>query len=193
MLEPGNVSVAAPYVITGKTGTLTARSAADPLWTLVNLGRPNDVGTMLNVPIYVSQIRMKYAQTTQTAALAIAFEIHKVGVTAQRTTGTAAKTVIPTSRKTSGYPAIPATEVNAWVAGTDATGGGTIVVADTNSPFDVCCIGGGAATIPLGSESVWMPSDLCPLIIEKGEGLEVRVIQHNGTGVFFCAVDFLRQ
>jgi len=188
-LDAGNVSVAAPYVIAGKTGVLTARSAGDPLFTLVNLGRLFE-GVLKSVPLYVSQVRMKYIPTTAGTS-ACAFEIHECLVTAQRTTGTAAKTVTPTNRKRNTYPTIPATEVNAWVAGTDATGGGTIVIDDTNSPFDMT--DGGAGTLELGSTSIWRPMDMVPLTIEQGRGMEVRAAQHDGTGILYVAVDFLRQ
>lgn len=194
MLEPGNVSIASPCFITGKTGTLTARAAADPIATLVNLGRLKDTDVaasgLLNVPIYVSQIRLKYVPLTAPTT-GIAFEIHKATVATQRTTGTTAKTVQAFRRKTSGYAPIPTTEINMWIAGTDATGGGSVTVLDVNSPFDFMSLGGGTAQE--GSESIWRPADLCPLFVEQGEGLEVRAVQHTGTGILFVGIDFLRQ
>lgn len=185
MIEPGNVSIASPYYISGLTlATLTGVAAGAPVFTLVNLGRkklqPDPADPLINVPIYVSQVRLKFPLA---AAGTAAFTVSKVTVTAQRTTGTGATQKLATLRKSTGYPPIPATEINAWCAGSDATGGGTIVVQ--GDPFDMT--DGTFGTF-------WTPADLCPIILEQGEGIEVRsAVAMTATGPLLSVVDFLRQ
>jgi hypothetical protein len=137
----------------------------------------------------VSQIRMKYIPVTLPAGNGVAFEVYKTTVTAQRNAGAGAKTVVPTPRKTTGYPSIVAAEVNMFVAAAAAITGGTIVVQ--GDPFDMMALGGG--TTLGGAESIWTPSDLVPLSLEAGEGAEVRATQFSGTGILLVVFDFLRQ
>lgn len=191
MLDPGNVIVSAPYFISGKTGTLTGLAAGDAVASLQNLGRVDLIGggSLIPAPMRLSQIRMKYIPVTTPAANGVAFEVFKTTVTAQRSAGAGSKTVAPTPRKTIGYNAIVAAEINMFVAGTAAITGGTIVVQ--GDPFDMMALGGG--TTLGGAESVWTPSDLVPLSLEAGEGAEVRATQFSGTGIFLVVFDFLRQ
>lgn len=191
MLDPGGVIVCAPYFISGKTGTLTGLAAGDAVASLQNLGRTDVIGggPVIPVPLRITQIRMKYIPVTLPAGNGVAFEVFKTTVTAQRNAGAGAKTVVPTPRKTVGYNAIVATEVNMFVAAAAAITGGTIVVQ--GDPFDMMALGGG--TTLGGAESVWTPSDLVPLSLEAGEGAEVRATQFSGTGIFLVVFDFLRQ
>lgn len=195
MLEPGNVSVAAPYTLGARSGVIAAGLAgATDVFSLRNLGRPppqgNPGAALLNVPLYVSQIRLKFASITAFTGGGFAFEIFKVtGFSAQATGGTS---VLATQRKTSGYPPIPAAEVDAMILNTAALVAGTYTI-NASAPFDVAALG-GSGTFP-AIESVWQPSDLCPLILEQNEGLIIRnsVAQAAGTGFLFVGVDFLRQ
>ena len=71
MLDPGNVSISAPYYISGKTGTLTGLVAGDAVASLQNLGRillTEPTGAPVSpVPLRISQIRMKYIPVTTPA------------------------------------------------------------------------------------------------------------------------------
>jgi hypothetical protein len=196
MLEPGNVSVAAPYFLGMKSGTIAAGMAAGADFATVrNIGRANDVGTVLNVPIYVSQIRIAFASVTAFTAGGFAIEVHKAtGFTVQSTTNGNARAAI--QRKTSGYVAIPTTELSGYVDDTSASGvtGGTFTLVGSGATPIHVAAAGGSGTLP-AIQSVWTPSDLCPLVLEANEGLVFRnlITMAAGTGVFFAAVDFLRQ
>lgn len=193
MLDPGGVITSAPYYISGKTGTLTGLAAGDAVASLQNLGRIDLAGgsgaALIAVPMRVSQVRMKYIPVTTPAANGVAFEVFKTTVTTQRNAGAGSKSVAPTPRKTTGYQAIVASEINMFVAGTAAITGGSIAVQ--GDPFDMMAQGGG--TTLGGAESIWKPADMIPLTLETGEGAEVRVTQFSGTGIFLVVFDFLRQ
>lgn len=193
MFDAGNLSVSSPYWISGKTGTLTARAAGDAVATLVNFGRLSETdpaAALLNVPINISQIRMKYVPVTTPATNGVAFEIHVGTATVQHTTGGAA--FAPQRRKSSGYRTIPVTQVSLFIATTAAISGGNFaLVNNALQPFDMMTL--GASTGLSGAEGIWMPSDSCPLILEQGEAAEIRAVQHSGTGILFVGFDFLRQ
>jgi hypothetical protein len=194
MIEPGNVSVSAPYWISGKTGTLTGLVAGNAVATLVNFGRrpelDNPSAVLINVPVNISQIRCKYIPLTTPAVNGVAFEIHKGTSTVQRTTGGTAYGA--QQRKTSGYRAIPTTELSLYVAATGVISGGAFTSVNDAQPFDMMTAGAG--TNLSGAESIWMPADFCPLMIEQGEGVEVRATTaSSGTGILFICFDFLRQ
>jgi hypothetical protein len=193
MLEAGNISVSSPYWISGKTGTLTARAAGDKIACLVNFGmipEQDPLGTLKNTPINVSQVRLKYVPMTTPATNGVAFEVHKGTATVQHTTG--GNALAPQRRKTSGYKALTTTEVSLYIATTGAISGGNFaLVADALQPFDVMTL--GASTGLSGGESIWIPGDACPLILEQGEACEIRTTAHSGTGILFVAFDFLRQ
>ena len=184
-LDPGNVSVAAPYFIGASTGVLTGLVAGNPIFTLVNLGRFSDVGVLMNAPLIVTQIRVKLSPTT--AVTTGGFAVYKATVATQRNAGAGAAAG-PAAIRRAGptqYPDIALTEVNSWVAGTGATSGGAVTLITAGAPLD-CTDGTYGLT--------WMPSDLCPLILEQGQGLEVQSITAlTGTGVASIIVDFLRQ
>ncbi len=193
MLDPGNVIVSAPYFISGKSGTLTGLAAGNPVATLVNFGRLSLLdgpgAPLIPAPLRISQIRMKYIPITTPAASGVAFEVYKGTSTVQRTTGGTSYT--PTPRKTTGYQPITAAEVSLYVGTTGAVSGGNFTVSQAGSPLDMMALGGG--TNLGGAESIWTPSDLCPLSLEAGEGAEVQVTNFTGTGILLVAFDFLRQ
>lgn len=191
MFDPGNVSISAPYYISGKTGALTVPAAAAAIATLQNLGRVDPNGptgaALIPVPLRISQASMRFLLTSGATAT-VGFEVYKGAVTVQHNAGGVARTAA--RRKTSGYPAITAAEVNLFIATTGAITGGTFV-AD-GDPLDmVGC--GSAATFGFGA-SDWQPLDLCGVSLEAGEGLEVRVTQQAAAvGIFMVRFDFLRQ
>jgi hypothetical protein len=191
MLDQGNVNIAAPYTISGKTGTF-APAAGNAAATLVQFGMVVPVsGAFALTPIRVAQIRMKWATVTTPAAAGIAFEIHKGTATVQHTTNGTARAA--QRRKTSGYPAIALTETSLYVAtgATAITGGDFAAPNAGGTPLDMMVVGAG--TTLSGGESIWQPSDLCPITLEAGEGLEVRAVTTNaGTGILLVAFDFLR-
>jgi len=198
MLDPGNVMISAPYYIGGRSGVSAAFGAGTDVFSLRNIGRidPNSPGgaPLIPVPLRVSQIRIGFAAVTAFTAGAFAFEVHKaVNFTAQATGGTQL-TAVP--RKTTGYPAIATTEVDAMIADTAALTPGTYTLlggAGFSTPIAFAA-GGSGSTFPCFSDS-WAPHDLCPLTLEANEGLVVRstVAQAVGTGRLFAIIDFLRQ
>src|SRR5262245_60395454 len=116
ILDPGNMVVSAPYWISGKSGALTVPAANQPVATLQNLGRVDPMGgAIIPVPIRVSQASMRFILTSG-ATGTVAFELYKATITAQRDTGGVQKT--PTARKSTGYQAITAAEVNLYMANT---------------------------------------------------------------------------
>jgi hypothetical protein len=189
MFDPGNVNVAAPYFIAGKSNTITALAATNPVARLVQLGMldPRTPGAIVPTPIRISKIRLKYLPIT-TLTTGIAFEVHKG-------TGTQAVDGLPhlaKRRKTTGYPTIGVTETSLNVSDTALLTGGsfTPLDADTNAPFEMMMLGGPGFA---GYESIWTPSDLCPLTLEAGEALQVQITNAlTGTGVFYVCFDFLR-
>jgi hypothetical protein len=191
MLEHGTVAVAAPYTISAKSGTF-APTAGNAAATLVQFGMadPRTPGAIVPTPIRVAQIRIKWVTVTTPALVGVAFEIHKGTATIQHTTNGNPRAAY--RRKTTGYPAIALTETNLYMAtGTTAITGGNFAPIDANTPFDMMTV--GADTGLSGGESLWLPSDLCPLTLEQGEALEVRAVNTNtGTGILFVAIDFLR-
>jgi hypothetical protein len=189
MLDPGNVSISAPYFIAGKSGALTLPAAGSPVATLQNLGRfdtQDPARAILAVPLRISRVRVLFTPSTLTAPLAL--EVFKGLVVTQHTVGGNVRT--PTRRKTTGYPAIPATEVNLFVATTGAISGGSF----TPDGDGFLMASGGVATGFGSAEAIWTPSDLCPLTLEAGEGIEVRTaVQGGGVGNLHVCFDFLRQ
>jgi hypothetical protein len=188
MMDGGNVITAQPYFIAGKTGALTVPAAGAAIATLQHLGRIDPIdGALKPSPIKVSTIRMHFGVTSG-ATLTTSFEVFKVAVTTQHTVG--GTQVLAGNRKTTGYPAITAAETNLFIATTAAISGGT-TVAESGS-LDMVGVG-QAATFGFGA-SYWLPTDMCPVTLEIGQGLEVRVVQQGGAavGIFHISVDFLR-
>lgn len=187
MFDPGNVGVASPYRISGRSGVLTGLSAGNPVVRLAQLGmfvRSID-DTLRATPIRISQIRLKYAPRTSPATGAV-FEILKGTGTPATTGGTAHAAQ---RRKTSGYPAIATTETHLYVADTGLISGGTFAALDDTAPIDMVSVG----IVDVGSGvAVWSPSDLCGEVLEAGEALEVRAVAQSGTGILLAAFDFLR-
>jgi hypothetical protein len=191
MFDSGNLSVAAPYFISGRSGTIAALAAGDAVARLVHFGMidPRAPGVLQATPIRISQIRMKYLPVTALTT-GIGFEIQKGTATTQHSVGGAVH--VPKRRKTTGYPAILAAETNLFVSTTGAISGGSAwapVDADADAPFDLVTGGTGFQ----GCDSVWTPSDTMPQTLEAGEALEVRSnVALTGTGIFFVAIDFYR-
>ncbi len=192
--EPGRLQVAAPYFISGRTGVLAAgMTPGEPVARLVQFGMqdPRTPGAIVPTPIQISQIRMRYAPTVTPATAARVFEILKgTGTQATGGTGTDATNLhLPQRRKTTGYPAILATETSLFMAGTDLITGGAFTPLDATGPLDI--VQAGSLD---GGWSIWQPSDLCPLQLEAGEALEVRIPQESasGSGILFLGIDLLR-
>jgi hypothetical protein len=196
MFDPGNVNVAAPYRISGRSGVLGVIAAAGAVARLVQFGMsdPRTPGAIVPTPIRVSQIRLKYApQTGGSPTGGATFEVLKGTSTAQATGGTgtdATNLHVPQRRKTTGYPAILATETSLFVAATAVITGGNFTPLDASGPIDWVSV--GLADVSSGA-SVWTPSDLCGETLEAGEALEVRAsVASTGTGILLVAFDFLR-
>jgi hypothetical protein len=184
------VRLAAPYTIAGRTGVLLAgMTPGEPVARLVQLGMlvPPLDDTLRATPIKISQIRMRYSPTETPVTAARVFEIHKGTAATPATTGGTAHAA--QRRKTGGYPAIALTETHLYVSTTDLISGGAFTALDSTGPIDT--VHAGSLD---GGEAIWQPSDMCPITLEVGEGLEVRIAQESasGSGILFVAFDFLR-
>lgn len=196
MLDPGSVSVSAPYFIAGRTGVMTV-AAGNAVARLIQFGMSDPRlagGALQPAPIQISQIRMRFAAATPPTT-GLVLELFK-GTLAQppvQPQHNAGGTLhLPQRRKTTGYPAIAATETSLYVSTTgQITGGDVFTPLDASGPFDVVSVGAAAAETS-ASSSVWTPSDLCPLQLEAGEVLELRALTYSGTGTLLIAFDFLR-
>lgn len=193
--DPGNVQISAPYFISGRTPVLIAGAP----WTagaivarLVQFGMvdPRTPGAIVPTPIRISQMRLRYVSTTVPGTNARAFEVLRGTATAQATAGGTGFAVhVPQRRKTTGYPAIGATETSMAVAGDAALTGGVFTALEAAAPLDL--VSAGSLD---GGWSIWQPSDMCGNTLEALEALEVRVLQDNttGTGILYWGIDFLR-
>lgn len=194
MFDPGNVNVAAPYFISGRTGvlpnTITAGQAIARLAQIGMLAKGagvNGADLIAPTPIRVSQMRVKIAPQAAVPSGGFIFEIFKGAGTPATTGGNAHA---PQRRKTTGYPTIALTETHLYVAGTANITGGTFTPDDATGPIDwamsgINDVGPGAG--------VWVPYDLCGTSLEAGEALEVRTaINLATTAILGIAFDFLR-
>jgi hypothetical protein len=190
MLDPGNVHVAQPYFISGRTGVLGVIAANAPVARLAQLGliEPKFGNTLQATPIKVSAARMLYAPQTSPTGGAT-FEILK-GVGTPAVGGTGATNHTPQRRKTTGYPVISASETVLRVAGTDALTATGFTPDDATGPLAWVSV--GLADVS-GASGGWVPFDLCPTTLEAGEALEVRAsVASTGTGILIVAFDFVR-
>jgi hypothetical protein len=138
----------------------------------------------------MSQLRLKFATDAVGFAVgSIRLEAFKTVSTANYTTGGTA--LLAQRKKTTGYTAIPATEIDLIVSSGGALSGGSQVLQSI--PFDSLLL--TAATGALGpyAESVWWPEDGVPLVIEQDEGFIVRAtVPATGTWTGFIGFDFFR-
>jgi len=189
--EPGTVQVAQPYFISGTTGVIAAGLAAGaPVARLAQLGMilPQFGPAVQPTPIRISQIRMKLAPQTSPAGGA-AFAVYK-GLGTPAVGGTGAANHTPQRRKTTGYPAITAAETVLRVAGTDTLTAAGFTPDDATGPLDMVAVG---VADPSGALAIWSPADLCGVVLEAGECLEVRsLFVTTGTHIALFAFDFLR-
>lgn len=187
MFDVGNVNVAAPYFISGRSGVLGAIAAAGPVARLAQLGMvdPRDPAAIVPTPIRISQIRMKLAPQSSPTAGAT-FEILK-GTGTPATTGGNAHAA---QRRKTSYQAISLAETHLYVADTGVISGGAFTPLDATGPLDWVSLGMVDVS---SSGSVWFPWDLCGLTLEAGEALEVRASAlSTGTSLLLFAADFLR-
>jgi hypothetical protein len=185
ILDAGNMIVAQPYFISGKTGTLAGLAAGQCVASLQQLGMVIPISSELAPsPIRVSAVRLFYTPVSTPAGNGVGFEVRKTTVTAQHSAG-GGTTKTPTRRKTSGYPAIVASETNMFVAAAAAITGGTLV--DQGDAFGMVTAGDLS-----GGKLILTPADMQPTTIEAGEGLGVFVTQFSGTGILLVAFDFVR-
>lgn len=186
MFDPGNVNVAQPYFIAGRTGAQAA-TAGQPVARLAQLGliEPKFGNVLQLTPIRISQIRLKLFPTASPAAGAV-FEIVR-GIGTPATTGGNARTA--QRRKTTGYPPITLAETHLYVGDTGAISGGAFTPLEAGVAVDT--VGVGFAD-PGAGAAVWAPSDLCGHVLEAGEAMEVRVVTTSGTPIVAIAFDFLR-
>ncbi len=187
ILDPGNMQVANPYIISARTGILAGLAAAAPVATLVNFGTVIN-GQAVPMSIHVSQIRLKWSPEAGAPTTATSFEVLLGTATVQHTTNGAARAAQKRNRNT---PDIPITELSLYAAATAAISGGNFAADDATAPIDMMTLGGG--TDLAGSEGIWTPSDLNGIEIPAGRAVEVRARSFAGTtGILLVAFDFLR-
>jgi hypothetical protein len=182
MIEPGNLSVAAPYFVSTEV-TLGALTANDVFFALRNAGFENAAGSFVDMAIAVSRIRVAFAASTAYTAGSIMIAANKAVTSAQHSNGSQ---LVIQKRKTTGFNDVSSSFIDAK-SGT-ALSGGTYTVA--SGAVDVAV--GASSTLP-SCEFTREFEDLLPLVIQKGEGLIVRapvVPGGSGTGVVHICVDF---
>lgn len=195
LISEGNLRAAAAGYIGAKSQALAITTAETPWFGLRNAGYiPPGQLVAVNRPMAISQLRMKFFSLTAFTAGSFAFEAHKTTTTANYTTGGISPQVTAIRKKTSGYEAIPTSEIDIQIsAGGGLSGGSQTIVGGESNPFDMAVGGSFDETRP-AFESIWLPQDGFPLVLEQDEGL----IIHNanafaaGTGVLFVGVDFYR-
>src|SRR5262245_10614573 len=157
MFDPGNVNVAAPYFISGRSVAAITATAGQAVARLAQLGQIDprlNNGALSATPIRVSQVRMMLAPTAAPAATGAIFEILKGTGTPATTGGTQH---LAQRRKTSGYPPILATETHLYVSDAGQITGGAFTPLEVAAPLDIVSLG-AADTGP--GRSVWVPFDL---------------------------------
>lgn len=210
MIDPGNISPASPYTLAGRSGALTGTLAAGTgtgaasncLFAMRNIGKFNDVGTLMQRAIGVSRIRTGFvARSIPTATVAVlSLQMHKVsGMSALPNVASSSPSLIARNRKTSGYQVIPNTEVAGRISNDTALGTGTWTAADPDEPFEMLMaqaspMDTGATLLGITASSVWTPADLQPYVLENNEGLILfpseDLVLGIGVGRLFVAVDF---
>ncbi len=192
MLDPGNVIVSSPYYVAGRN-SVTVPAAGGRLATLVNFGRISQTdptgAPLIPVPIRISRAALFFASVSGLGST-VAFELVKGTATVQDTVAGSQRPVVP--RKTTGYPAIAATEVSLFMttAGVVVSGGNFAAVGE---PF--LLMGAGVAATFGAGEAIWTPEDSVPLTLEAGEAVAIQVTAQGGAAVGILGVvfDFLRQ
>lgn len=195
LITEGNLRAAAGGFIGVPLPVMNAGLAANsPVFGMRNLGYiPPGQLVAVNRPIAISQLRLKFATDAVGFAVgSIRLEAFKTDSPAGNYTGGGA--VLAQRKKTTGYVAIPATEIDAVVStGAALTDGGAGVQDPQGTAFDSLLL--TAATGALGpyGESVWWPEDGVPLVIEQNEGFIVRAtVPATGTWTGFIGFDFFR-
>jgi hypothetical protein len=112
--------------------------------------------------------------TNFTNAAAVGVKLFKATGMALDTGGTS---VLAQLRKTTGYDAIPATEMEGMVSTTGAMTPGARTLA--SQPFHVATFGGAQS---FAGESLWEPQDGLPLSLEANEGIVAQLIAATPAG-----------
>lgn len=194
-MDAGNLrDVAAPLYIGARSGLMTVIAAAADVFAVRNIGFiPKGQTALVDRPIAVSQIRTRFVTTTNFAtAQGLAFEYYKVaGFTAVHDTGSP-KAVTAQRRKTTGFEAIPLTEISTVISDTAAITNGTYTSPAESQLLELAAGGGG---VGFGFGSRWVPVDGLPLVLEKNEGIVCRITSAmgaTGVGRLFVGIDGYR-
>jgi len=163
LLEPGNLVHAQGHIVGALSGVITALSAGDDVFEFRWISAARDLP--------ISAVRFAaYTVTPHSAALGMAFQLHKVGTFSA--IGSGGKTiVVPTLRKTTGMTALAAADYACVVSNTGALTPGTYAAPDADEPMEVFT--GPGSTTP-SAEGKWEPRDGLPTVLAANEGLIVR-------------------
>lgn len=152
---------AQPGMFGALSGNLAAATAADAdICAFVN-----KTTRAVAIP---SLLASGFTTTNYAASAAIGIKLYKATGMVLDTGGTS---VLAQLRKTTGYDAIPATEIEGMIATTGALTPGVRTLAA--QPFHILTIGAGLA---INGSSPWEPLDQLPLVLEKDEGIVAQLI-----------------
>ncbi len=173
-------NAAQPGLFGALSGGLVAATAADAdICAFVNKS-----SRALAIP---SLLASGFSTTIYGASTTIGVKLYKATGMTLDTGGTS---VLAQLRKTTGYDAIPATEIEGMVATTGALTPGARTLAA--QPFHILTIGAGLA---INGQSPWEPLDGLPLALEQGEGIVAQLINTlpaSGVLVFHLGFPFFR-
>lgn len=195
MLDSGNLMNSAGCRIGARSGLMTAIAAGADFFAVRNI---TDLLTPRNRPMAVSQLRTRITTVTPfTNAQGMGVEFYKVtGFTAIHSGG-AGLVPVAKRRKTSGYDAIPSTEISVLISDTAAITTATYTLESDSMPFEMvaCDVHAVGTTGLVTANLAWRPSDNLPEVLEKDEGIVGRITNAMGAaGVVraFVGVDFIR-
>jgi hypothetical protein len=192
MLDSGNLINAAPCRIGARSGLMTTIAAGADFFAVRNI---TDLLTPSNRPMAVSQLRVNASTITPfTNAQGLAFEFYKVTAFTAIHSGGSGLVPVAKRRKTTGYNAIPSTEISVLISDTAAITTATYTLESDSMPFAVmaCDVHSIGTTGAVTCNVTWRPADNLPEVFEKDEGIIGRITNTMGAaGVIraFVGVD----
>lgn len=186
MAEPGNLrDVSAGCLIGARSGAMTATiDAGAVVFAARNLSQR---------PAAVSRLLARWMTTTAFgASQCVAFGFYKVtGYIASHTGGVQ---VLAQRRKTTGFLAIPATELDIRISDTGPLAGGTHDSFEAAAPLEMFTSESLTSPVIAGAEP-WRFGDQLPLVLEQNEGLvgvNLAAFGASGVGNLFVGANFYR-
>lgn len=185
---------AAAGYIGAKTGILAGIAAEAPVMGIMVGPYVNRHGVSNDRPVAITRLTLSFLPGTAFSAeggQGLGFEIHVTNVTTNFTGGSPI-TVLAQRKKTSGYDAIPESEIDIKASNTAALSGGNHVLKQAeDAPWFFAA---GSGTLPVINHE-WVADDGKPLVLQRGEGLLVHnviAMGASGAGTLWLGADFFR-